>query len=71
LQSIVRLQTTPTSAATSTNPEFVICFFGKAKSTTNEHIKNIYAEDELEEGVTRQSISGILPSNLRNLKFLF
>jgi hypothetical protein len=28
--------------------------FGKAKSTINEHIKNIYAEGELEESVTLQ-----------------
>ncbi|MDO9567661.1 MAG: hypothetical protein Q7J15_13115 [Candidatus Desulfaltia sp.] len=26
--------------------------FGKAKSTINEHIKNIYAEEELEENQT-------------------
>ena len=32
--------------------EQMALLFGKAKSTINEHIKNIYAEEELEEGQT-------------------
>jgi len=31
-------------------------FGGKAKSTINEHIKNIYPEDELEESLTLKKI---------------
>ncbi len=34
--------------------EQIAQLFGKAKSTINEHIKNIYAEGELEESTTIQ-----------------
>ncbi|SDF89189.1 Virulence protein RhuM family protein [Pedobacter terrae] len=45
--------------------------FGKAKSTINEHIKNVYEEKELEESTTMQKfgISEFLqkPFNYYNL----